>query len=190
MAEQRKVEEEIGGFYFSDPAQIEQARKEEEGVNYLRERLDRSNAEYLLKVYNHAADNRLFETPVGLSFLKELRDYLNSLNRFAPEEIHGIFVPPPKVIRKREKPAETGPSDAQVPKKRSPVLIFFVVVLSAALIGMFVIAFLSRDNVNILNYENAIIDKYEDWEKDLEERERAIREKEQIYGTTEDSDRG
>ena len=70
------------------------------------------------------------------------------------------------------------------------MLIFFVVVLSAALIGMFVIAFLSRDNVNILNYENAIIDKYEDWEKDLEERERAIREKEQIYGTTEDSDRG
>lgn len=187
MAEKKNVEEEIGGFTFSDPAQIAQARKEEEGVNYLRARLDRSNAEYLLKVYNHAVDNRLFETPVGLSFLKELKDYLISLNRFSPEEIHGIFVPPPKAYRRRETPKEPEKTEE---RKKPVLLIFLVIVLAAALVGMLVIAGLSRDNVTILNYENAIIDKYEDWEKDLEERERVIREKEQSYGTVEDTDRG
>ena len=55
----------------------------------------------------------------------------------------------------------------------------------ASLIGMLVIAWLSRDNVTILNYENAIIDKYEDWEQELTERERVIREKEMALSETE-----
>ena len=39
------------------------------------------------------------------------------------------------------------------------------------LIGMFIITAVSKDHVTILNYENAVIDKYEVWEKELNERE-------------------
>ena len=43
---------------------------------------------------------------------------------------------------------------------------------------MFAITYLSDDNVTILNYENAIIDKYEDWQQSLDERERQLDERE------------
>ena len=42
------------------------------------------------------------------------------------------------------------------------------------IIGMFAINLVSTNNVTILNYENKIIDKYEAWEKELEQREEAL----------------
>lgn len=48
-------------------------------------------------------------------------------------------------------------------------------------IGMIVIT-LTSDNPNIINYENKIVDKYEEWEHDLEEREQAVREQEKKLG--------
>lgn len=46
------------------------------------------------------------------------------------------------------------------------------------IIGMLVITWLSEDNVTILNYENKVIDKYEIWEKQLDERESQLEERE------------
>ena len=43
---------------------------------------------------------------------------------------------------------------------------------------MFAITYFSDDNVTILNYENTIIDKYEDWQKSLDEREQQLDERE------------
>lgn len=48
-------------------------------------------------------------------------------------------------------------------------------------IGMIVIT-LTDDNPNIINYENKLVDKYEAWEHDLEEREQAVKEQEKKLG--------
>ena len=55
---------------------------------------------------------------------------------------------------------------------------FFAVVFALGIIGMLVITWLSKDNVTILNYENKVIDKYEIWEKQLDERESQLEERE------------
>ncbi len=36
----------------------------------------------------------------------------------------------------------------------------------------------TTNNPNILNYENEIINRYEDWERQLEEKEKELRERE------------
>ena len=190
MADETRIDEEIDGFLFKDPREIAQARKEAEGVRYLRSKLDRNNPGYVLAVYNHAVDQKLFETPVGFSFLKELKDYLEGTNTIPKEEIHSIEVPAKKAERRRGGSKESVPdgkltAELEKTKKRFHTALFFVFVLLASLIGMLVIAWLSRDNVTILNYENAIIDKYEDWEQELTERERVIREKEMALSETE-----
>ena len=46
------------------------------------------------------------------------------------------------------------------------------------LLVVLVITWLSEDNVTILNYENKVIDKYEIWEKQLDERESQLEERE------------
>ena len=58
---------------------------------------------------------------------------------------------------------------------------FFMVtslILLISVVSMMLLAATS-DNVNILNYENKLIDKYSSWEQELEEREQAVKEQEQ-----------
>ena len=50
---------------------------------------------------------------------------------------------------------------------------------------MFLINYMSDNNVNIINYENALVDKYESWESQLNDREAAIQQKEAELGIDE-----
>lgn len=59
------------------------------------------------------------------------------------------------------------------------VSLFFTVVFAAIIVGMFSITYMSGNSVTILNYENAIIDKYESWENELNEREQELKKREQ-----------
>jgi hypothetical protein len=56
---------------------------------------------------------------------------------------------------------------------------FFAVVFAVAMVGMVIITMISKDNVNIVNYENTLIDKYESWEQELNEREAQLELREQ-----------
>ena len=49
--------------------------------------------------------------------------------------------------------------------------------------GMFFIT-ASSNNLNILNYENELINRYEDWETQLLQREEAIEKREAELGIT------
>jgi hypothetical protein len=45
---------------------------------------------------------------------------------------------------------------------------------------MFVITYASGNSMNIYNYEQQVIDKYEAWEQELDEREADLTKREQI----------
>jgi hypothetical protein len=64
-------------------------------------------------------------------------------------------------------------------RKMFHISTFFAVVFALAMVGMVVITIISKDNVNIVNYENTLIDKYESWEQELNEREAQLEQREQ-----------
>ena len=195
-----KNQVEIDGFLFSDPAEIAQAKKEMEGIRYLRTKLDRDNPEQVLLVYNQAVDQQLFATPVGYYFMKELQDFLITIPFIKDEDIHRITITErmmetfeksrKKTVQENKKQAVKQYEDERKLREKKiqakntdykakfAVALVFVFLLLAMVIAMFTITFLSKDNVTILNYENELINKYEEWEKDLEERERVLEEKE------------
>ena len=59
---------------------------------------------------------------------------------------------------------------------------FLSVVFGLVIIGMFIIMSVSGESVTIVNYENELINKYEAWEKELEEREAVVMQKEAELG--------
>ena len=65
--------------------------------------------------------------------------------------------------------------------KKLNISIWINVILVIMVIAMFVIAN-TGSNPNILNYENAIINKYAEWEQELRERENRIVYYENEYG--------
>ncbi len=198
--EQLQETYEAGGFVFRTKKEAEFAQREIEGTKYLRQKLDMENPNAVFSIYQNLIEQDLFETPVGYCFLKELRDYLLMIPAISNEEVLAIPIRYPQTEeeekkQKKEQKKEEQRKERQREKEKAKNkkeqkkegknykgrCQFFMVtslILLISVVSMLLLAATS-DNVNILNYENKLIDKYSSWEQELEEREQAVKEQEQ-----------
>lgn len=198
--EQLQETYEAGGFVFRTKKEPELAQREIEGTKYLRQKLDMENPNAVFSIYQNLIEQDLFETPVGYCFLKELRDYLLMIPAISNEEVLAIPIRYPQTEeeekkQKKEQKKEEQRKERQREKEKAKNkkeqkkegknykgrCQFFMVtslILLISVVSMMLLAATS-DNVNILNYENKLIDKYSSWEQELEEREQAVKEQEQ-----------
>lgn len=70
-------------------------------------------------------------------------------------------------------------------KKKFRVTVFISGMLAVCVLAMFLIT-ATADNATILNYETKLINRYEEWEKELTEREVSLSEKEEALGIGQD----
>ena len=193
--EQLQETYEAGGFVFRTKKEAELAQREIEGTKYLRQKLDMENPNAVFSIYQNLIEQDLFETPVGYCFLKELRDYLLMIPAISNEEVLAIPIRYPQTEeeekkQKKEQKKEEQRKERQREKEKAKNkkeqkkegknykgrCQFFMVtslILLISVVSMMLLAATS-DNVNILNYENKLIDKYSSWEQELEEREQAV----------------
>lgn len=198
--EQLQETYEAGGFVFRTKKEAELAQREIEGTKYLRQKLDMENPNAVFSIYQNLIEQDLFETPVGYCFLKELRDYLLMIPAISNEEVLAIPIRYPQTEeeekkQKKEQKKEEQRKERQREKEKAKNkkeqkkegknykgrCQFFMVtslILLISVVSMMLLAATS-DNVNILNYESKLIDKYSSWEQELEEREQAVKEQEQ-----------
>lgn len=198
--EQLQETYEAGGFVFRTKKEAELAQREIEGTKYLRQKLDMENPNAVFSIYQNLIEQDLFETPVGYCFLKELRDYRLMIPAISNEEVLAIPIRYPQTEeeekkQKKEQKKEEQRKERQREKEKAKNkkeqkkegknykgrCQFFMVtslILLISVVSMMLLAATS-DNVNILNYENKLIDKYSSWEQELEEREQAVKEQEQ-----------
>lgn len=198
--EQLQETYEAGRFVFRTKKEAELAQREIEGTKYLRQKLDMENPNAVFSIYQNLIEQDLFETPVGYCFLKELRDYLLMIPAISNEEVLAIPIRYPQTEeeekkQKKEQKKEEQRKERQREKEKAKNkkeqkkegknykgrCQFFMVtslILLISVVSMMLLAATS-DNVNILNYENKLIDKYSSWEQELEEREQAVKEQEQ-----------
>lgn len=198
--EQLQETYEAGGFVFRTKKEAELAQREIEGTKYLRQKLDMENPNAVFSIYQNLIEQDLFETPVGYCFLKELRDYLLMIPAISNEEVLAIPIRYPQTEeeekkQKKEQKKEEQRKERQREKEKAKNkkeqkkegknykgrCRFFMVTSLVLLISVVLMMLLAAtsDNVNILNYENKLIDKYSSWEQELEEREQAVKEQEQ-----------
>lgn len=171
----------VEGFQFGTPNDAELAENERLRIERLEEKLDYGNQEMVEAVYKKAVNNRVFKTPVGYEFLKQLQTILQETSE--PEEIpaipvYGVFslrestnpvVEKIKASRKKVKPKQ------EFFSRRTSILVN--IGLALLVIIMFIISTTSS-NPTVLNYERVIQNRYSTWEQELSDREQAVREKE------------
>lgn len=202
----------VDGFVFETEKQASQAKKELEGVRYIKENLDMNNPTAVLGIYNRILRERMFATPVGYNFLRELQEYLFASPVIRNKEIHPIDFSPvverakqddKEAIRlqktkakerykekeklrkenKKQKLIEEKKSDTGKYKQLFYNSMLVNVALLIVIVAMFLLVHFS-DIPTIINYENKLIDRYEDWEQQLKEREERIRAYEEKYQIT------
>jgi hypothetical protein len=158
----------VDGFSFDSRKRAQQAKKEKEGIAYIRKQTSLKDPEAVLNLYNRLLDEELFQTEVGISFLRELQLRLRLSSEINSEGLRPI---PSVKAEEKEKKEEPSAPEAGVPRRAFQVSVGLNIILAVCIAGMFLITALSGNNRNILNYENEIIDKYEAWETDLETRQ-------------------
>ena len=173
----------IEGFQFGTEADANQARSEKERIEKIEEKIDYNNPQMVSVVYKKAIDNRTFKTPVGYWFLKKLKNILedNELDEEIPNiPVYGVYSLRERAnyVSEKVKPSEkrqrTLLEKTQAEKKISIGINIALVIL---VVAMFYISY-TGSNPTIINYENAIQNKYSKWEQELSQRESLVREKE------------
>jgi hypothetical protein len=196
MAEGKYV---IDGFDFKTKEEYLQAKNEYEGVMYMKSRTNTNNLANVFSVYKSLVEKGIFSTPVGISYLYELRSYLLKSNEYAalveemPIPVVSKNNSKGKFSLKKNKDTMTKSDVIKNMKKydiesvyrnrfvSSVIVIIFLVIV---MVFMMIITKNSK-NTNILNYKNRIDAEYEDredalikWQNQLELREEAVKEKE------------
>lgn len=195
MAENNQLE--VEGFLFNDEKAAEKAQKEAEAARYIKSKTDRSNPDMVLALYHKVLEQDMFETPVGYTFLADMQEYLKTIPYIQADDIYPIPVsenyadkPKENVVKKQDiRPARKVKTKTvtKVQKVRTPASkasIILNAILLVIIVVMFAITFTS-DNVNIINYETKIQNKYASWEEDLKQREADLNQREKAVSERE-----
>lgn len=165
----------VGGYRFATIADAETARMEMKKVENLEQRLDYRKPQNVLLVYNRAVDNRVFLTPIGLSYLQKMQQEMLRwgvpTDKIKPVPLYATF---------SNKTANSRSIRMSVAKRhpeyrgRFVTSVLLNVILALLVAGMVAIAW-NSDVPNIINYRQAVVNEYSEWEQELTERERALR---------------
>lgn len=173
-----------GGFLFYSGQDAELAETEQKKIEYLEARMDYKNPDKILQIYEKALEDRIFTTPVGLFYLKQVQSFLLEQPEIDEKEVSPIpvFTTFKNSLRASSQPAKRRVKPPMEKKKLSgpsPVHLSLIlnILLMLAVIAMFAIT-LESDNPNVLNYERALTNRYASWEQELTDREQKVREEE------------
>lgn len=178
----------VAGYSFKTKEDAKLAEAEAKKVEYIEQRMNYERPERILAVYKKAVEERMFQTPVGMSYMEKLHDFLINndevtepvppipLHKHYSRQIREVTNPAKKRIKERKKRDEL--------KMKYMISLLVNIVLVVLVLLMFYIA-IDSDNPNVINYEHAVTNKYAEWEQELTEREKAVREKEKELNITE-----
>ena len=170
----------VGDYMFSTLEEANVAKLELDKIQKLTEKLVDADDEMLFKVYNRSIEKNTFRTPVGLEFMKALKKRLEK-SRKIKDNVLPIPVSVNNLEISEAKEKEDDIKKVRVDAKKYSSFfkwsLFINAVLVIVIIALFVITGTSK-NPNIINYENALIDKYSSWESELNQKEKDLRVKE------------
>lgn len=185
----------VGGIAFTDIKQAKLAQIEQKRIEVLDEKLNYNDINALANVYKKARDSRTFRTPVGITYMLRLYDWLKKNDYEGIDKMYVIMDTQPSgaevdamesgMISERD---ELWKSRLEAQKKKTETAetkwrtsLFVNIVLVVLVVLLFVIS-QTGNNPTILNYKTKIINQYTSWEQELEQREKVVEEKEAELG--------
>ena len=164
----------VEGYKFNSLSDASAAKEEVKRIAYIEAHLNYKEPESVLTIYN---------TPIGYDFMKKIQKFLMETesidkNKISPLPLSNMYT------LEKNSDAVIEPKPKIIPKKKRDELkdklfisIGLNIILIIAIIAIFVVL-RTASNPNILNYKTVLENRYAEWETELNEREKVIREKE------------
>lgn len=192
----------LDGYSFSTMAEYERAKKEKETIAYVSANTDMSNMKEVYKVYKLAVEKKSFQTVFGLEYMQDLRSRLVGSGIIPENVIEPVPVGRPVSVVQARRPDGEGSDfsnaagkmgsaaaereikkyqEAYQKAKAGSIIKNFLIVVLVLVVGA-MLYITSKYQYSILTYftdyeakiRNEIVDEYEEWEKQLDEREKEL----------------
>ncbi len=166
----------VEGYYFEDIREANKAKKEYFNICKLKGTISFDDLQGLKNLYLKLVSKKYFSTPIGYSFLQEMREYLventgdDGLPLISVERNNVIKVPQvlnekhPEISSEKYKKLRV---EYNRLKRTKTILQIEVIAFGIIIAGMFYIMATNK-NVGYFNTEEKILNKYATWEERLE----------------------
>lgn len=174
----------VSGYSFASLKDAETARAEGRKIEFFKEKTRGRSPANLLALYDKLLDEKVFKTPVGYEYLRQLQTQLlqagisKELIRPIPLYINFSYNAEEEIEKAAVKQRIRQSKIRKDKSGRLKLSIYINILLAALVAAMFIIT-LKGDNPNILNYKKTIVNQYAAWEQELTRRENEVRKKEQ-----------
>lgn len=174
----------VNGYCFGSLQDAKEAGEESRKIEYFREKTRGRTGGNLLAFYDKLLDEKVFKTPIGWEYLKQLREEILK-SGISPDQVRPITLHTGFTYRVQEDAQKAAARQAEAIAQRKEKkdyrfrISLCVNFLLAVLVAFMFLITLKSDNPNILNYKQVLTNQYASWEQNLTERENRIREKEQ-----------
>lgn len=174
----------VNGFRFETEELAQEAQNELKNIYQMRKKTNMHNIEEVFALYNKLLEMKVCKTPVGYCYLRELQGYLLKNQNLLSKKVEVIPIEPTRskilgTMSNRARELEQRRMKTYQKELRLSIIINIFLCIAVAI--MLYIA-TTGNHKNILNYEEQIINQYEHWELELQEREKTVREYEKKYG--------
>lgn len=177
----------VAGYTFKSKQAAQDAKDELNAINYMTQKTNQDDPAQIYTLYNKIIDKELFKTPVGINYLRDLQQYLYLHKSIPNDRIRPIPIKHDvqAILDEKRETAKNRTEVLDLNKKVKYNKNLFIksmilnIMLCIAIVVMIAIT-LSSSRVNIINYENKLLDKYASWQEELESREDVIRDKEKV----------
>lgn len=165
------------GYTFYSEEEYNEAKKENETIEYIKARTDLGRTDTVIALYNRLIDRKVISTVIGLDFLKRLRGLALKDEMVQASKLRDLpDISASQKPRVKEKKALT---KTQRLERENIGLKIIVIGLAVILIGMFLIL-LTGDLTPFKSiYEEQVMNEYAGWKQELTEKQKWIDE--QMY---------
>ena len=189
----------LDGYFFENNQEFLKAQKEKEVIEQMKKTMAWNNPSVAYQLYQKILDKNSFTTVIGFQFLQQLRSVILKSGVKREEELLPIKITTMELKDKKQKNSNQGNlteknsssmsnlQNKQLEKHRQiaekyktanrtkNIIITFLILM---IVGMLAVSQLTPYSI-FTNYEEKIINQYEAWEKELEEREAAVTKREE-----------
>ncbi len=185
----------VDGYQFSSMDEYERAKKERETIAYLMANTEMSDMKALLKIYNRSIEKKSFQTIIGQQFLFNQRRRLIGSQIVGEDTLAPIVIAPQTTNMTVREDKNAASQVARYQKKYEDALAgrkvknLLIGILLIVIVGMVVITLRSKYSVFTYftdyktNIRNEVINEMEDWQKELETKEKELDQREDMLKT-------
>lgn len=181
----------VDGFSFSSRSDYDKALKEKEAIAYIVANTNMADMKSVLKIYNMSVEKKSFTTIIGLEFVNNMRKNLISSGIVPKNTL--MDIPVPKISSSKVTNTDNSIINAKTDRYKQAyenalagktIKNIVIVFLTLIIVAMLVITFKSKYSVFTYftdykaDMENELVDKYETWKNELDEREKELNKRE------------